>query len=986
MMNRRTRFGLACILAIVLLIPNAIAMAYERDLHYDTVYSLLLLSGVKEEDALWIARASQSLDENAETSPIPEVDAGKSPLWAVRARMWHSLPPFIDNPEANKQYLQRRLNELYKRARYEKDLLTAKIYFGQYLHALADVVSHGEYGAFFGHIRDWKAPDIPGPLKQDKTLMTVNLLVEEIARFQRERFRETPTIVPNKHIQAVVSALKYAAPSDSESIGTREEVARQRMEQELRNAGAPIQIPKWGTGNVKSIPFDGEGKVKVGYIDNNGKVNDGLVIPPQDWEKLITKTVAPKAVEAALAPLGLRQPEVGGIDFTNVRLNYLVDVPASGGGRTFALGLEPDSSGKGADAALAISAFAAAIMLPDHVWWVNLNPAEPYRIIDPLLGQTDAGRVMLEADYLLKVLADEVISPGTTSGDVHWREFFRGPFGSFRGKNIAEWRLWIVPGECRARTAGNEIEITDCRLDVRMNLEAFAAIPLAGDSSESLIRREEVRLRETYVLPALRRIVNDDPRFAELRAVYSSRALAQAYKDRLPGNGALVRLVDSLDLRGFPIATRRHPTQVWQAYAADYGSREQRVMSPFGDGRYVSIKSGGVVFDDVALNAASETEILASSPPGSPRRGLLIASGDAGPARAPSSELIQSAMSAYRASPLADRSLEAAAELLPALAFAKSQEYDVVSREIRGDTDAKIWIALADGLRTGTVVSNPETDAMSFAVWSRREPRAAAKLISTSHPPPLRLFSYALATIASPRAGDLLPGQLLDRLLLPASSLTPDKRVRLLGSLAALSSIITPRATDKFIEELTSGKLADALPSAADVVLIAAETIAVFDVQKAARLHLALRNAIEATGHMHNSELDAADRKLFIFTFRLAGAQQSADPTINAQLARIEWLSDPSKGIQRAVKIVDALADQPPSFNRDNALASALPIYARTDPVRAASVAATIGHPVHRMRAFAVLAVRAIDPIAADLLLAQRILLEAPDWMDKPLR
>jgi hypothetical protein len=43
-------------------------MAYERDFRYNGVYAFLRLSGINEDDALPIARASQSMDENAEVA------------------------------------------------------------------------------------------------------------------------------------------------------------------------------------------------------------------------------------------------------------------------------------------------------------------------------------------------------------------------------------------------------------------------------------------------------------------------------------------------------------------------------------------------------------------------------------------------------------------------------------------------------------------------------------------------------------------------------------------------------------------------------------------------------------------------------------------------------------------------------------------------------------------------------------------------------
>jgi hypothetical protein len=133
--NRLARLWLCSVLTMALLVPTA-AIAYELDMHYYGTYSLLRLSGVNEADALLIARSSQSVDENAETSPLPEPGVKKAPHYYDRGTEWHAMTPHWTDREA----VQRRLLDLYNRARNEKDANTAKIYFGQYLHFLADAV------------------------------------------------------------------------------------------------------------------------------------------------------------------------------------------------------------------------------------------------------------------------------------------------------------------------------------------------------------------------------------------------------------------------------------------------------------------------------------------------------------------------------------------------------------------------------------------------------------------------------------------------------------------------------------------------------------------------------------------------------------------------------------------------------------------------------------------------------------------------------
>ncbi|MDP3182436.1 MAG: hypothetical protein Q8M54_06415, partial [Desulfobaccales bacterium] len=189
---------------------------------------------------------------------------------------WHAMTPHWTDQKA----VQGRLLDLYNRARNEKDDKTAKIYFGQYLHYLGDTVSHAGYAPIVGHAKDslmtplghkvgsefFQDPDITGPAKSDKTLLTAKSFVGATAAFQRDRLSEKPKPVKAEEIQAVVKGMKYAAPSDTETIGKRAETAHLRMEQELRNAGAPLKIPKWGSPGVEPIAFDGDGKVKNGPV------------------------------------------------------------------------------------------------------------------------------------------------------------------------------------------------------------------------------------------------------------------------------------------------------------------------------------------------------------------------------------------------------------------------------------------------------------------------------------------------------------------------------------------------------------------------------------------------------------------------------------------------------------------------------------------------------------------------------------------------
>lgn len=56
-------------------------------------------------------------------------------------------------------------------------------------------------------------------------------------------------------------------------------------------------------------------------------------------------------------------------------------------------------------------AFFVWLLHPPESFWVNLSPTEEDRVIEHSLGRTDVGKVMLEADLLLKKTAARLLHP-----------------------------------------------------------------------------------------------------------------------------------------------------------------------------------------------------------------------------------------------------------------------------------------------------------------------------------------------------------------------------------------------------------------------------------------------------------------------------------------------------------------------------------------------------------------------------------------------
>ncbi|MEV6323879.1 hypothetical protein AB0M45_22190 [Nocardia sp. NPDC051787] len=141
----------------------------------------------------------------------------------------------------------------------------------------------------------------------------------------------------------------------------------------------------------------------------------------------------------ALAP----GADPGGIDFSTLQLRYLAE--GQGGKLEYAFDA---SATTGTDhgptegrlaMARASDAFFVWLSLPSSTFWVNLNPAEPDRIVDDRLGSTDVGRILLQADFQMKKLVGTLIHPDSPIGQQFWGS------SNLAGGSCIAIRQWIVP-------------------------------------------------------------------------------------------------------------------------------------------------------------------------------------------------------------------------------------------------------------------------------------------------------------------------------------------------------------------------------------------------------------------------------------------------------------------------------------------------------------------------------------------------------------
>lgn len=91
--------------------------------------------------------------------------------------------------------------------------------------------------------------------------------------------------------------------------------------------------------------------------------------------------------------------------------------------------------------------FLVGVSLPNDAFWVNLRPDSPDNVIDPLLGQTDVGKILLEADVQLKKDTAQFTSPETPEGKEYWDKLYVKAAELFGSQNVTIPTL-TRPGLC----------------------------------------------------------------------------------------------------------------------------------------------------------------------------------------------------------------------------------------------------------------------------------------------------------------------------------------------------------------------------------------------------------------------------------------------------------------------------------------------------------------------------------------------------------
>jgi hypothetical protein len=316
----------------------------------------------------------------------------------------------------------------------------------------------------------------------------------------------------------------------------------------------------------------------------------------------------------------MRRP--GGIDFSTMELKYVSETDASQGlGYSFEANDVPDEDAEpsfgGLEAAqLASDSLFTWLAVPSSSFWVNLNPDTPDKIIDPTLAKTDAGRILLESDLLLKKTHAKLLNPDTPLGDKFWDAVHFDKATEFPCLPL---RLWITPGTASVREDGAQLYILDAPLKVNAEFFKVSNLPPGVKCQQTdEVAKENVTVYQRIILPELEKQVNTDPGYADLRRVYLSRVAAEWLRRRAATKTTVFTpIIGSGDVNRWPARTAWSFQDVYKSYLKSFNEGDYTYKRDVEDGGQtitVTFTMGGVDFSQSPRKPVSATTFKKEHP------------------------------------------------------------------------------------------------------------------------------------------------------------------------------------------------------------------------------------------------------------------------------------------------------------------------------------------------------------------------------------
>lgn len=270
--------------------------------------------------------------------------------------------------------------------------------------------------------------------------------------------------------------------------------------------------------------------------------------------------------------------EAGANKIIPFKINSL-SVDASSGSPRLALTIEAAGAGDFAldadikkKARKSLEYFFIGLTLPDEKFWVNLNPKEPYRMLDSLLADTDLGRIMLYADLRLKKDTCELMNPNESAvGAQYWSRLYeKAKQLGVTDKIPVINQIWIIPDKAEAYEAENKLSL------IKSKLKVYAG---KSNGSEPL-QDYALSLMNELILPRLCQKVNESELYADLREVYQALVLARWYKQKFSRQqNFLLRDVSYNIVKGAENNFSYQPDQIYRDYLGSFKKGEYSLGS-----------------------------------------------------------------------------------------------------------------------------------------------------------------------------------------------------------------------------------------------------------------------------------------------------------------------------------------------------------------------------------------------------------------------
>ncbi|MDD5770942.1 MAG: SAM-dependent methyltransferase [Candidatus Omnitrophica bacterium] len=224
--------------------------------------------------------------------------------------------------------------------------------------------------------------------------------------------------------------------------------------------------------------------------------------------------------------------------------------------------------------------FVTALTLPNDSFWVNLRPDSAESIIDDYLAQTEAGRILLEADVQLKKDTAGYTSPGTPEGRLYWDKLYKKAGEILGSDNVTIPTLvrpWIVPDEVIVGETQNSVYVYKATLKVMLEDDYLksSAVYNFKDPRLKALNEYSSQLLKEEIVPRLTREINTSSRYAALRQVYYSLVIAQWFKARFRGkSGFYSSLIDKRNLTGLISSRNWSKQQYFKQYQDSFKNGE----------------------------------------------------------------------------------------------------------------------------------------------------------------------------------------------------------------------------------------------------------------------------------------------------------------------------------------------------------------------------------------------------------------------------